>query len=583
MAIQEGTSQLVRVSRGLVRHRKRGGGFYIMMTLTSLRHVPRFLAIVALALSWSGRAQAGVVWHVDHNATSPGDGLTWCTAFAELSTALQLAGDPSTPAPPEVIRVAQGTYTPDPTGLDNAREATFQLVQGVTVEGGYAGCADTGAPRDITAYRTVLDGDISGDDDPSAAAGPGGTCCFAHAGPGCDDAACEAEVCAIFEDCCLLNRNWGETCAILAAIHCCELCIDNLTHCDNSYHVVNGSVFNNFAPAVLDGFTIKNGVTLGSRTSQGSGGGAFIQVGNPQFLNCTFRDNFAFRGGGAVFASTSTVGQELPYPLRFMNCIFENNTAQFSGGGAHIVDSNPTFDNCAFVRNQSNMSWAGGMFISDGTATILNTTFADNTGVARDGAGLWNDDAGAPIINGCILWNNKGSGPTDERAQFFDQPDALLPDIDYTLMQGWTETYGGTGNLGDANDLTADDPLFAPGPLGCFYLSHIAAGDGAESPAIDRGDPAADNPGLTTRGDEVPDVGIIDMGFHYPITNLPLLPGDYDRDGTVTLTDYGELTRCLTGVGPFSLPTCCRLFDTDVDEDIDLADVADFQASFTGP
>ena len=60
-----------------------------------------------------------------------------------------------------MIRVANGTYLPDPNGLADPREATFQLANGVTIEGGYAGCgAADPDERDFTVYETTLSGDI---------------------------------------------------------------------------------------------------------------------------------------------------------------------------------------------------------------------------------------------------------------------------------------------------------------------------------------------------------------------------------------------------------------------------------------
>ena len=65
----------------------------------------------------------------------------------------------------------------------------------------------------------------------------------------------------------------------------------------------------------------------------------------------------------------------------------------------------------------------------------------------------------------------------------------------------------GTGNL-------SSDPLFVNG----YYLSHIAAGQGSDSPAIDAGSDTAANLGLdtrTTRTDFVTDSSTVDLGYHY--------------------------------------------------------------------
>ena len=103
------------------------------------------------------------VIYVDADATGANDGSSWADAYNFLQDALTAAwsGDE--------IRIAQGIYTPDtnladPNGSGD-RTATFQLINGVTIKGGYAG---EGTPdpnaRDIELYETILTGDLNGDD-----------------------------------------------------------------------------------------------------------------------------------------------------------------------------------------------------------------------------------------------------------------------------------------------------------------------------------------------------------------------------------------------------------------------------------
>ena len=105
---------------------------------------------------------AGAVIYVD-NDSAGGDGATWATAFKYLQDAIAVA-DVN-----DEIRVAQGTYVPDQNSVtpegSGSREATFQLIGGVGIYGGYAGYGglDPNA-RDIEAYETILSGDLSGDD-----------------------------------------------------------------------------------------------------------------------------------------------------------------------------------------------------------------------------------------------------------------------------------------------------------------------------------------------------------------------------------------------------------------------------------
>ena len=63
----------------------------------------------------AGSVSAQTVLYVDCDATDPPDGSSWCTAYRTLDEALAVAGADM------VIRVADGTYTPDPSGLADPR------------------------------------------------------------------------------------------------------------------------------------------------------------------------------------------------------------------------------------------------------------------------------------------------------------------------------------------------------------------------------------------------------------------------------------------------------------------------------
>ena len=98
--------------------------------------------VISSALAVAGvtaGASAGVLF-VDDTAPPGGTGREWTSAFRYLQDALTFVSS-SYGAIPE-IRVAQGVYTPDRssvTPLLGDRTATFQLVNGVALKGGYAG------------------------------------------------------------------------------------------------------------------------------------------------------------------------------------------------------------------------------------------------------------------------------------------------------------------------------------------------------------------------------------------------------------------------------------------------------------
>ena len=126
------------------------------MTLHAM--IGLIFAILATSASATS-AQTPEVIYVDASADqAPHDGSSWCQAYLTVSEALVAAEADATIT---TIRVADGVYVPtvrsDP---DTPRTETFQLINGVSLEGGYAGCGATDPDeRDIALYETVLSGD----------------------------------------------------------------------------------------------------------------------------------------------------------------------------------------------------------------------------------------------------------------------------------------------------------------------------------------------------------------------------------------------------------------------------------------
>lgn len=133
-----------------------------------------------------------------------------------------------------------------------------------------------------------------------------------------------------------------------------------------------------------------------------------------------------------------------------------------TGGGSHVY------------RNNTFAGTMGGWVLEGGNATNL---FEDN-----------------------IFWVSNGNGAIQNTA---------LGTFNYNDYNG--TVLPGTGNF-------QSDPLFVNAVANDYHLSHIAAGQGADSPAIDAGSDTAANLGLdsrTTRTDSVTDTGTVDLGYHY--------------------------------------------------------------------
>jgi len=324
--------------------------------------------------------------------------------------------------------------------------------------------------------------------------------------------------------------------------------------------------------------TITN-CTIAGNSAVYRGGGVFCNDGSPTLANCQISENSAGAGGGGVRCG----GGSSP---RIMNCTISGNRVDSEGGGVHCRSSDWTFINCTISGNSAasgggvygyprltncaisgNKATAngGGVCCSSSSGVLTNCTISENA--AACGGGIY----GHPRLTDCVLW-----GDTPEEIYVYSSN----PVVTYCDVQGGTgESWFGAGCI----DV---DPLFSAGPGGCYYLSQTAAGSPFESPCVDAGSDTAANLGLdalTTRRDEVGDVGMVDMGCHYPVTGEPYRPGDINCDGVVDIGDFGLFSPAMTGPGPWPAGTvtgCLTAGDIDDDGDLDLIDFAAFQLVF---
>jgi hypothetical protein len=349
--------------------------------------------------------------------------------------------------------------------------ATFRFINGVTIKGGYTGFGEPDPDaRDIAQYKTILSGDLNGDDGP-----------------------------------------------------------DFANNSENSYHVVTGSGTD--GTAALDGFTITGGNADGPLPDD-RGGGMYNNPGSPIVINCTFSGNSARQHGGGMDNSDS-------HP-RLTNCTFIGNRAELKyGGGIRNYNSTPTLINCIFSGN-SGESQAGGMFNHNhSNANLINCTFSTNTAAA--GGGIRNALESNPTLTNCILWGNTSAGQANEPAQI----GGGTPRINYSCIQGWAGSLGGTGNHGL-------DPLFvdADGADDLIGTEDDNLRLLPDSPCIDAGDNSAVPPSVVVDLDGNPRIaeGTVDMGAYerIPTPNIyyvDAVNGDNNNDGLTLETAFATIQK----------------------------------------
>jgi len=422
----------------------------------------------------------GKVIYVDDDAAGTNNGSSWIDAYKCLQNALTDAqsGDE--------IWVAQGIYKPDQTFVtgwrggpqviaSGEREATFQMKDGVTIMGGYAGFGDSDPnARDLEMYEAILSGDLAEND------------------------------IEVADPCDLLTEP---------------------TRSENSYHVVKGNETDE--TAVLDGFTITCGNADGQSPND-QGGGLHTRFGSPTLIDCTFSCNSAGAHGGGMNSSDSNP--------TLINCTFTANSAYKSGGGImNVINSNPTLINCRFTANSA-FDKGGGMFNRvNSNPMLINCIFNGNWAYAQGGGMMINNDSRPTLINCILTGNSAGAGggglgiqvksaPTlinctftrnsadKNGAEIFirtsqmtlincivwsEWPDDLsiensTAQITYSLIRGG---WPGEGNI-------HNDPLFADPVNGDYHLksktgrwdsnSQSWVQDNVNSPCIDKGDPNSD-------------------------------------------------------------------------------------------
>jgi phosphotriesterase-related protein len=323
-------------------------------TMSQMTNRTTYLTMLVFLLATLCIAATGKTIYVDDDATGVNDGTSWANAYNSLQDALAIA---NSAAEPVEIRVAQGVYRPN-EGLMAVpefdwRTTTFQLINGVTIEGGYAGSGELDPDvRDVETYKTILSGDLNAND---------------------------VEVVDPY-------HLWDEP-----------------TRADNSYHVVTGSRTDE--TAILDGFSITAGNANGERGTPASRGAGIYNVsGSPNLTNCTFIENSASEGCGIYNSGSNPT---------LANCIFVWNEAEHSGGGMYNDNSNPVIKECTFNGNSA--FFGGGMDNSESSPILINCAFSGNVALlivwpngdwmGGDGGGIHNFNSN-PTLTNCTFIDN---------------------------------------------------------------------------------------------------------------------------------------------------------------------------------
>lgn len=316
-------------------------------------------------------AEACSIWrrppldiHVDRNITGgAADGSSWTDAYAYLQDGLSdtaaFQGD--------TVHIAEGVYYPDVgTGTTpDDRTSTFILKEGVTLLGGYP---TGGGARDWQTHRTVLSGDLLGDDSQQP----------------------------------IITDIYSAT-----------------GRADNALHVVTVLAAQD-AP-LLNGLYITAGYADGSAFPANDGGGIYAWEAPLSLQSVQLSGNFAADDGGGLMIGKAQ--------LALTNTLFLSNYADGSGGGLYTYYVEPEMNEVAFVSNAASLG--GGIYNFGSSGSMTGTYFYDNSAnyggglmnnflsspnmvqtrilgnyAAAEGGGLYNWNSSSPTLTNALISGN---------------------------------------------------------------------------------------------------------------------------------------------------------------------------------
>lgn len=344
-------------------------------------------------------ACSGIVYvDKDSTAGSP-TGCSWALAFPTLQDALTLGSLASG----DEIWVAEGTYYPDEGAgqTNNARTSTFQLVNGVSVYGGFNGTETVRTDRNPAVNVTILSGDIDG------VAGNANNAYHVVV-------AFNVSSGTILDGFTIRDGNDNSGTGIGGGMYLSDSSptLANLVITNNSVTSNGGGVFvttvNNLLPEASYSRPSFTDVTFSNNTA-GRGGGLFAQNASPILTRVVFSGNVANNGAGGGMNSqvynAATDARSIP---RLTDVTFSNNTAT-GGGGLFNTYSDSILNNVTFSGNTATRR-GGGMLNEFANPTLTNVTFNGNTSNnvgadPRGGGGILNI-ASNPVLNNVTFSGN---------------------------------------------------------------------------------------------------------------------------------------------------------------------------------
>ncbi len=391
------------------------------------------------------------------------------------------------------------------------------IITGNTTERGGGGIRCNGGSSPLIMDNTITNNN---------AGWGGGILCSDHASPGirgntltgniAGDGGgiyCEVECSPAISGNTLANNtatiNGGGICCYFGSSpHICGNTIDG-----NIADYFGGGIYYYDSSPLISGNTISN-------NSAGSIGGIGCYKSTSMIINNTVSENTSTANGGGISLRGDVAAPEI-YPALVVGNTITGNVCFTGGGGVQLSNSSAEFRNNVVAGNTATTRYGGGIVIDAHTDVLIaNCTIAENS-ATLGGGGIGLISGAKATVTDTILWGN--SAPTGKTIALADESSLGISFSDVDGGEPMVDVEAGsTLDWGLGNIL--ENPEFAGGSDGDYFL-------GATSPCIDAGDEDSLVIGGTTSSDQAMDVGIIDMGYHYPgLARLLVGPGSAETN-----------------------------------------------------
>ncbi len=165
--------------------------------------------------------------------------------------------------------------------------------------------------------------------------------------------------------------------------------------------------------ALVEGFTVRNGYAAGA-----DGGAVSCVAASPVFRDCVFDNNTADGSGGACSFKNNCA------PV-LEGCMLSNNSAVVYGGGVYCANNaRASIDVCTIVVNTA--ASGGGIFCDQSNASVYLCQIGYNQ-VTSDGGGIVFSNSGAVVALSAIAYNTAIGGSSGGGGVYcYGEPAAVI-------------------------------------------------------------------------------------------------------------------------------------------------------------